>query len=673
MDLFGLALADLPSIIYALLGLGFIIFIHEFGHFAVAKWCRVRVERFSIGFGPVIWSFMKGETEYALSIIPLGGYVKMLGQDDIDPNQMTSEVIAKDPRSYTSKTVPQRMAIISAGVIMNLITGTMMFCGAFLLGLHSMPSVVGGVSPGSPAWAAGIQAGDTIHNIDGYPVVTHQDIIRRVTLSWEKIDLRGRHHDGTEYQATIHPLKLKDNSNIIGVGRPRSLQLFPENKEKLPPVAPGSAAARATPEFKSGDLVVAVNGKPVQDHFEYREFLLANSSESLEITVVRTAADKAAKPEQIKIKVPANPVLSLGLHMDVGQVSAVRRGSPADGKFLKGDKITHLELPNGKVLAVGRDLDPLKLPVVLGELHGKQVTLHVKRERAGQDPETPKITLTPENRPGWSEPPFDDDSPMSIPSIGVACHVLHSVISVEKGSPAEGLVNPKDQIKKAELFLPAGIKSDARGESKIELDFENGKRGWPYLFQLLQEFPQRKVKLTVASQGKSRTVELTPTAEKDWFTIERGLNFAALVNFHRDTNFGTAVRRSLAETPNFMREIYLILYNLFTGRLSVFQMQGPIKIAEIAMDQSDQGMGPLLNFLAFLSINLAVLNFLPIPVLDGGHMAFLLYEGIRGKPPSERVQIFLTWIGLAMVGSLMVFVLGREIWGLILALFGFTK
>ena len=154
MDLFGLALADLPSIIYALLGLGFIIFIHEFGHFAVAKWCRVRVERFSIGFGPVIWSFMKGETEYALSIIPLGGYVKMLGQDDIDPNQMTSEVIAKDPRSYTSKTVPQRMAIISAGVIMNLITGTMMFCGAFLLGLHSMPSVVGGVSPGSPAWAA---------------------------------------------------------------------------------------------------------------------------------------------------------------------------------------------------------------------------------------------------------------------------------------------------------------------------------------------------------------------------------------------------------------------------------------------------------------------------------------------------------------------------------------
>ncbi len=74
-----------------LIGIGLVIFFHELGHFAVAKWCDVYVERFSIGFGPILWSRKYGETEYALSAIPFGGYVKMLGQDDLDPSQFTSE------------------------------------------------------------------------------------------------------------------------------------------------------------------------------------------------------------------------------------------------------------------------------------------------------------------------------------------------------------------------------------------------------------------------------------------------------------------------------------------------------------------------------------------------------------------------------------------------------
>ena len=88
---------QLSNIALAALGLGLVIFLHELGHFAVAKWCNVFVERFSIGFGPVFFSRKWGETEYALSLIPFGGYVKMLGQDDADPSQLTSEEIAEDP------------------------------------------------------------------------------------------------------------------------------------------------------------------------------------------------------------------------------------------------------------------------------------------------------------------------------------------------------------------------------------------------------------------------------------------------------------------------------------------------------------------------------------------------------------------------------------------------
>src|SRR4029077_17694840 len=108
-----LTLADPVNWLYAALGLGFVIFIHELGHFAVAKWCGVKVERFSIGFGPILWKVTRGETEYALSVIPFGGYVKMLGQDDADPAAMTDDKIAKDPRSHTAKSVPQRILIIS--------------------------------------------------------------------------------------------------------------------------------------------------------------------------------------------------------------------------------------------------------------------------------------------------------------------------------------------------------------------------------------------------------------------------------------------------------------------------------------------------------------------------------------------------------------------------------
>lgn len=655
--------------IYTALGLGFVIFVHELGHFAVAKWCGVRVERFSIGFGPVILSFMKGETEYALSIIPFGGYVKMLGQDDIDPNQMASEQVARDPRSYTAKTVLQRMAIISAGVIMNLITGTMMFCAAFMMGLDSVPSTIGAVSPGSPAWVAGIQPGDNIYNIDGYRIVTFSDIMRRVTLSWEKVDLRGKHHDGTDYHEIIIPFKSKDdNRSTIGVAKANSLKLVSSPNDLVQHVFAGTAAAKATPEFLPGDVVKQVNDKPVKDHFEFRQVLLEKTGEPVEVVVER-ASKEAGKKEEVKIKVEPNPIYTLGLRMDIGQVAAIRKGSPADGKLLKGDKITILETANGQEQAIGRDLDPLQLPKVLGELHGQPVILHVKRERPAADPVTEKITLVPENRPGWSEFPFDDDAAMSIPSIGITCYVLHSVISVDPNSPADGVVKPKDQIKKAELILPEGVKSDAYGDKPVELDFDSGKRSWPYLFWTMQQCPLRKVKLTVASQGSPRTVVLDPAPVKDWYTVERGIHFEALVDFHRDTNLTVAAGRAIAETRNFMGEIYLILYNLATGRLSVTQMHGPIGIVNAAVQISDQGFAPLLFFLAYLSINLAVLNFLPIPVLDGGHMAFLLYEGIRGKPPSERILIILTWVGLAMIGSLMVTVLGLDI----LRAFGFRK
>src|SRR5688572_5876089 len=147
------------------IGLGFIIFIHELGHFLAAKWCGVHVRTFSIGFGPAIpfCSYKWGETTYMLGIIPLGGYVSMVGEGtgestpEGDPDDDDD-----DPRSFKNKPVVSRMVIISAGVVMNFILGIVCFVAAYLHGVKEKPASVGLVESGGAAWRAGIRTGDDI-------------------------------------------------------------------------------------------------------------------------------------------------------------------------------------------------------------------------------------------------------------------------------------------------------------------------------------------------------------------------------------------------------------------------------------------------------------------------------------------------------------------------------
>ena len=165
------------------LGLGFVIFVHELGHFLAAKTFGVRCDKFYVGFdvpmsiGPIklpstLGKFTWGETEYGIGIIPLGGYVKMLGQND-DPRAAEEEAARVreggdeeseelNPRSYTAKPVWQRMIIISAGVIMNLIFAVILAGVAYWSGAPYTPTLVGDTYAGGPAWESGLQVGDKI-------------------------------------------------------------------------------------------------------------------------------------------------------------------------------------------------------------------------------------------------------------------------------------------------------------------------------------------------------------------------------------------------------------------------------------------------------------------------------------------------------------------------------
>ena len=170
---------------YVLLAFGFslVIFVHELGHFLAAKWAGVRVERFAIGFGKELVGFTRGETRYSLNFLPLGGYVKMLGQEDFVVDKSGELKVKEDPTSFTSKSIGKRMVIVTAGVVMNLLFAALALTIVAMVGKFEPPSVVGKVLPDSPAGRAGLQTGDRIVAINDKSVESFIGIKAKVTLS----------------------------------------------------------------------------------------------------------------------------------------------------------------------------------------------------------------------------------------------------------------------------------------------------------------------------------------------------------------------------------------------------------------------------------------------------------------------------------------------------------
>jgi regulator of sigma E protease len=156
-------------------------------------------------------------------------------------------------------------------------------------------------------------------------------------------------------------------------------------------------------------------------------------------------------------------------------------------------------------------------------------------------------------------------------------------------------------------------------------------------------------------------VELAPREADDLFVVDRGLVFEPVYRVVKAQSVPEALRRGLRKAGADLMLVYGFLGKLWNRQISARLLGGPIEIAKQAGRSASEGFSRLLLFLTMLSANLAVVNFLPIPVLDGGHMVFLAYEAIRGKPPSEGVVAVLSYIGLALLLSLMLFVFGLDL------------
>lgn len=258
------------------------------------------------------------------------------------------------------------------------------------------------------------------------------------------------------------------------------------------------------------------------------------------------------------------------------------------------------------------------------------------------------------------------DDPVPAPSLGVAYRVLNVVDSVVEDSPAaKAGLRKGDMIVSAKLVAPPDADPELAEELKDLDPFQfndETQESWAGLVSLMQSLPPgASVKLKFRRGEEEQEVAIAPEPVDDSFDFNRGLAFVGVVRTRVAATFAEQVRRGWDETVRSLGLVYRFLRKIGEGQVPIKALGGPVTIANAAYYSASGGLGKLLVFLTILSANLAVINFLPIPILDGGHMVFLAYEGIRGRPASEKFVVGLHAVGFALIISLMLFVLALDL------------
>jgi regulator of sigma E protease len=691
------------------LGFGFVIFWHELGHFLAAKYVGIKVEQFAVGFGQALLAWRKGigirigttrpeyerrvnehlaarerselqlkekatvtteqfdaaagrlglgETEYRLNWIPLGGYVKMLGQDDMNPN-----ALSEDPRAYPQKSVGARMLVISAGVIMNIILAAILFMALFMMGHKVPPAVVGGIYPGSPAQhvtrvvdgktvTESLQVGDEILFLDG----KRQDDWTKVSLTSALADptvpttITVRRPDNTQADYQIMPARGLGGRGArdflqIGIDQPRALR-GPDPGQKRDESLRGLVPADYF-KLEPGDEIVAVDGTPV-DPGKPRTESTKSDFPKLD-AAVQAAGREGGRAVKLEVRnssggatrtVEARPrfmpffggtPLNFAGLLPRTTVQEIQPKTPAAEALRSGDVVVSV------VAANDPELDPTfeKLTGTLNAAgqRGQQVELTVLRDGK---PVSQKVTPSIKTKDGryvlGFAPGFDADHPV--------------VAGTLKDSPAER----------------AGIRSGATLTSIGGKPVSN----WYDVHRLIADAPLgQPVEITATKGDQKISAKLTlAEADRDAARDVRYNVDLALVEqtfLRKARNPLHAAWLGVTETRDFILQFYVTLQRMFGGSISYTNLMGPLGIFESGRLFAARGMDWLIWFLAMISANLAVVNFLPIPVVDGGHFVFLCLEKIQGKPVSQRMQSIAQVVGLALLLGVFLLVTYQDI------------
>ncbi len=692
---------DPVDTVKVVLGLGFIIFIHELGHFLAAKWCDVHVKTFSIGFGPAVpfCSYKWGETTYMLGVVPLGGYVSMVGEGtgestpEGDPDDDDN-----DPRSFKNKPVVQRMVIISAGVVMNFILGMACFVAAYLHGVAEKPATAGVVESGGAAWRAGVRTGDDIVRIgsrdnpffdDLRPVVTS-------TLKDEQLPIVVE-RDGKTEETTVEPIRDEGVPYPqLGISPPYRLTLIDPKKRAVPPTFPGTPSADAG--FQPGDRLVGMTdpadparvtpfrtdpANPSAPFEDYHRRMVLLAEQPVTVQVVRKDGAQA------EVRVAAAARHDLGIRFQMGKVAAVRRGGPADGKVVAAP-LGSPTSPADVIVAVGvadaagkktwfangprpaeaapadavRPLDPLLLSADLNEWAAGfpadqrtnlTVDLVVLREvDADHRAKRHVFALRYDDSFRFDRESVNlPNSPVPVGGLGLAYWVDAAAADATPGGPAATA-----GVQAGDVITAVRFKGTDGNFGKWR---DIKPHQWAFIDSAFQGSAPYEIELRVKRGEETKEIAVKGAADPKHGLADRGLRFEYEERLQTADGAASALRMGWYRTWRFVVTVYQNLYGMVAGRISTETLSGPLTIATVSYRFAGEDFWQFLLFIGMISVNLAVVNFLPIPVLDGGHMVFLIYEKVFGRPLPQRLFEYLMWAGLVMILLLFVYVIKNDI------------
>ena len=718
---------------YFLIFVGFslVIFFHELGHFVAAKACGVRVHKFAIGFGKELFGFTKGETRYAFNALPLGGYVKMLGQEDFGDKE--DELIVKDdPRSFLSKSPGQRMIIVSAGVVMNLVFAAIVFMIVFMVGLKSPPSVIGWLQPGSPAEQAGLRVGDRIVKVNDESISDQSDLKAAVVLSdpAEPIKITYQRTDPASGEArtesvTIHAEK-NEELNVLQIG------VAPQLNTKVIAVVEESTLPDAD-QLKLGDEIIEVNGQKVSSMWEVRSVLTDLKGRFAEMKVLRAAGkDPTTQPAKIERTVKRRARMMfypegragdssghlLGL-IPRSRVTGIAEAQRAEQAGMReGDVIVRwgsqiaprldevrksveknpeteitvevLRYEGGKSLTKILKLVPkvsgwfFKRPAQIGaEIFGQendQVVVADILTEGIENNKTPAANLKAV-MPRGSRITKVNDQPVTTWDEMVERFIQLAGTNVKltwvyEGQPETSGTIHVPQTLGTTFSLPgARMITSINGQTSVEVEKEGRRRGltvdnWQGARQVLLGCVGKTVEVEYWDLANRKLhkdmLAVTPEMVDPWVLRVQYQVIDMFTDLDkqlvRETNPLKAMQIGARKTYYFVGQVYLTMKRMiFTRSLGVDQLSGPVGIIKMGSDLAEAGIPVLMYFLAMMSANLAVINFLPLPIFDGGLFVFLIIEKIKGTPISLRVQVATQMIGLVFIIGIFVLVTFNDI------------
>ena len=554
-------LSSIQGIILAILALGFLIFIHELGHFLAAKRSGIRVEKFSIGFGPTLVGFTRGETEYCISIVPFGGYVKMAGENPEERPEGEHYIVTEDNPTGEFPTAPvrHRIFVAVAGPAMNILLGTVLFSLVYIIGLNANSvqivemltdepigtseqlTQIGLVAEDGPAEVGGIEPGDTIISINGRQIRSWQDFNMRILADGREKELEiVVSRDGQQKTLYVTPA----SHHRKGLGQVGQIKVSALHKIMVGVVEEGSSAANAG--IRYGDLIKKINGKDIYHVPDFSSLIW-------------------------------------------------------------------------------------QIPEWLGKAH---------QEFYRQIRESPEVTL--EVMRGEESLAFN-----------LPVNWTNSVIVEEESEAEQAGIQTGDQI--------VGI----NGESIENFELH------PRLYELAQTQPNQAIEINLRRNGEQLSAMLTPQIIDDenqldlrglhWKMLLSGLEFTVPPIIIPTYNLIEAMGKGITTNWLIFKNIARTLQRLVTREVPAKFLSGPVGIVDMTRQVVQIGLTSFLFFVGFISVNLAIINLLPIPIADGGLILFFVLEKLRGRPLSLRRQIIIQQVSIVLIIGLFLYITWNDI------------